>query len=64
MWLIVLPDKWKRQVHYEWRYHPAELQQEAARGESTAPHAAARDVGNRAARCNAFADASETDEGE
>ena len=24
-WLILLPDKWKRNVHYGWRYDPCEL---------------------------------------
>ena len=30
-WLIVLPEKWNRQVHYGWRYDPRE--REAARAE-------------------------------
>ena len=30
-WLILLPDKWNRQVHYGWRYDPRE--REAARAE-------------------------------
>ena len=30
-WLVLLPDKWNRQVHYGWRYDPRE--REAARAE-------------------------------
>ena len=30
-WLMLLPDKWNRQVHYGWRYDPRE--REAARAE-------------------------------
>ena len=29
-WLILLPDKWNRQVHYGWRYDPAQLRIDAA----------------------------------
>ena len=30
-WLILRPDKWKKQVHYGWRFDPRELGAEAAR---------------------------------
>lgn len=29
-WLILLPDKWNRQVHYGWRFDPVQLAQDAA----------------------------------
>ena len=31
MWLILLPDKWNRQVHYGWRFDPAQLREDADR---------------------------------
>ena len=30
-WLILLPDKWNRQVHYGWRFDPAQLRQDKER---------------------------------
>ena len=37
-WLILLPSKWNRQMHYGWRYDPAQLAADAtaARGDATA----------------------------
>ena len=34
-WLILLPNKWNRQIHYGWRFHPTQLRKDAqrARGE-------------------------------
>ena len=38
-WLILLPDKWNRQVHYGWRYDPRE--REAARAQRERQEASA-----------------------
>ena len=41
-WLILLPDKWNRQVHYGWRFDPAQLAANAAMRASRAlPHSVA-----------------------
>ena len=44
-WLILLPDKWNRQVHYGWRYDPRE--REAARAQRELQEAP-----TRAAECH------------
>ena len=31
-WLILLPDKWNRQVHYGWRFDPVQLSNDRAEG--------------------------------
>ena len=30
-WLILLPDKWNRQVHYGWRFSPTQLREDKER---------------------------------
>ena len=62
-WLILLPDKWNRQVHYGWRYDPIQLQMDAANNASSAPAEQGRQEG-RGARGEAGADGCETDDGE
>ena len=47
-WLILLPNKWNRQVHYGWRYDPCELQSTTA---AAAPTPAGRRTARRTYAC-------------
>ena len=62
-WLVLLPDKWNKQVHYGWRFDPRELasvQVEAPASGSTSQQVR----GARAARRALAADGSDLDEGQ